>query len=779
MSGKIGITCTLQDSVKKELYFKALDVLETTHNSIKLSYLTNLDKPVNSINTRNIEKMEPRVPEIGPGIDVGGLNFSNTLDFTPDVSLSGDTIIVNSINNLHISTSVKGTTSNKIILTSNCNGYFSFAGTINTGNNTSITIKSGAKVFFYNAGKINEGCRSGTVSLTIEDGAIVNFENSGTIGGVIKTSESSVVITKTEEDFDKLKYKEPSTSASVETVNGLHILSEQFTSIDSLKIFDINNKTGEITIKEPLTIEHGTGPDDCGKMIINNGCKVISNNLYFEDAGRSTGQKWGDPGSWGSLFINNGEIIVSNKTTLYINCSVSPISEYLLHENNGIIYNLGEIDGKEHLKGTGRIVELEFTAEVNGELYNNITVDKVNRTVTINNLTPETDYDINLIVSFEPYIAISNTVKVRTVEVPFVTYGVRIMTNNSNPETAITYIEEAVGTTPAKNGNLNGWKDKWPFNKIRIVGFKNGQVTKEINPMNKTKYIDGSNVPADVDVMAEYPKVYWKVNTISNGYEIRISNKKIDSEYKCLAHLVGGIEKDNIYIGTYLGYIENGKLRSKSGVSPTANTTLTQFRKYAQAVGYGYQLDNWYPLVLRKILYLIAYKNLNSQSALGRGYTDSNNNAIRTGGTNTKGLCYGSSNGSEQICFLGIEDFYGNLRTWVDGMYYNGNIMVTPDNKTFNDSASGFKNVGSTTNWGSFGYISDVVKTTEGLFFPYGKNGSLSTYYSDYANVDSDYFSVHGGDYDDSDYAGAFVLHVYWSASESDSNIGSRLVYMG
>lgn len=55
MTGRISITA-LSSVKKKELYFKALDVLETTHNSIKLSYLTNLDKPVNSINTRNIEK---------------------------------------------------------------------------------------------------------------------------------------------------------------------------------------------------------------------------------------------------------------------------------------------------------------------------------------------------------------------------------------------------------------------------------------------------------------------------------------------------------------------------------------------------------------------------------------------------------------------------------------------------------------------------------------------------------------------------------------------------
>ncbi len=67
---------------------------------------------------------------------------------------------------------------------------------------------------------------------------------------------------------------------------------------------------------------------------------------------------------------------------------------------------LVNIDDSDHNK-------FKIQTEVNGELYNDITVDKVNRTVTINNLTPETDYDINLIASFEPYIERSRSIKIQ------------------------------------------------------------------------------------------------------------------------------------------------------------------------------------------------------------------------------------------------------------------------------------------------------------------------------------------------------------------------------
>ena len=63
---------------------------------------------------------------------------------------------------------------------------------------------------------------------------------------------------------------------------------------------------------------------------------------------------------------------------------------------------------------SANLISLDITAEVNGELYNDITVDKTNRTVTINNLNPETDYSINLIASFDTYITRSKTIKHRT-----------------------------------------------------------------------------------------------------------------------------------------------------------------------------------------------------------------------------------------------------------------------------------------------------------------------------------------------------------------------------
>ena len=75
---------------------------------------------------------------------------------------------------------------------------------------------------------------------------------------------------------------------------------------------------------------------------------------------------------------------------------------------------------------------------------------------------------------------------------------------------------------------------------------------------------------------------------------------------------------------------------------------------------------------------MIIYKNLNSQAVLGQGYTEARLRS-NTGGTNSNTFCFGSTSGSQQVKFLGIEDFYGNEFYWVDGLYYDSNRNIKTD----------------------------------------------------------------------------------------------------
>ena len=144
-------------------------------------------------------------------------------------------------------------------------------------------------------------------------------------------------------------------------------------------------------------------------------------------------------------------------------------------------------------------------------------------------------------------------------------------------------------------------------------------------------------------------------------------------------------------------------------------------------------------------------------------------------------MIFGESSGKQQVCFLGIEDFYGNVWQWVDGMYCDGsyNTKVTPDNKTFNDSASGFKNVGKLTSSYLGGKISKIAHTNEGGYFPKECNASDTTYYCDYGSVLSEAFGFFGGSWNDGASVGVFYLDVAWNKFSSDSHLGSRLIFLG
>ena len=428
-------------------------------------------------------------------------------------------------------------------------------------------------------------------------------------------------------------------------------------------------------------------------------------------------------------------------------------------------------------------IPLKHYLYVNGtkrDISKDVGADRVNRefTYTLSELEPKTEYNLQLEVTDSFVTTQSSIIKVTTKK-PLV-YGVKVDESNSNPESCVTYIEDAVGVNTATPTSLGSWENISPFNKVKLVGFKNGKETGDINPNDKTKYLSGESVPSDVDVMSRIPKIYWDFTNTSNGYELRISESKFNDTCDCYAHKVGGVEKDYIYVGAYLGYVEGNKLRSRSGVSPTTNTTLTNFRNYAHNVGSGYQQWNWFTLLLLQNLYLLAYKNLNSQQALGQGVCNASNK-VNTGGTNTKGMIYGKTSGKQQVCFLGIEDFYGNVWQWVDGMYCDGsyNTKVTPDNKTFNDNGSGFKNIGRFVSSYSSGRTSKVVHTNQGGFFPKEFSGSDTTYYCDYGGVYSECFGASRGCYVDGIDVGAFCLYVYWGASASDSYLGSRLVFLG
>lgn len=364
-------------------------------------------------------------------------------------------------------------------------------------------------------------------------------------------------------------------------------------------------------------------------------------------------------------------------------------------------------------------------------------------------------------------------------------YGVKIDTTNSNPATAVTYTDGAIGFTPASgnNGafNFGSWQDKFPFNQIKPCVLKSDlTVNYYLNPDDYTKKLDGTSADittgTDGDVMVEFPKLWWKFETVGTDLYVRYADAQVDATWKCLAHQRGVTEKDKVYVSAYLGYNLSSKLRSLSGKTPTATQTIGTFRTQAQANGPGFDQMAYFQILMLQVLFIVMFKSRDSQTSLGRGYVDGNASAIATGGTNAKGMFYGETTGTQQNKFCGIEDFWGNLYYWIDGFYSDANYNLLIGTQNFNDTGSGYANYGQGATANLSGYISDVQGETETGFVIKASAGSTSTYYADNGALYASQLPAFGGLWANTDAAGAFRLNVTSSASSSDSAIGARLL---
>lgn len=369
-------------------------------------------------------------------------------------------------------------------------------------------------------------------------------------------------------------------------------------------------------------------------------------------------------------------------------------------------------------------------------------------------------------------------------EPEFKTYTVRIDTTNSNPESACVYQDDAVGMTPG----YTGWQNEPMIQSIKPCVLNNGSVVYYLNKDNYTQQENGG--AADLtgsagDVMVEIPKIGYRLWNDGAYQYVSVTNDPAKADYCYYAH---SLDTDNdcshIYIGAYLGYQSNNNLYSRSSVSPTADTTLSEFRTYSSNRGTGYSIVSFFPWTLLQCLYTVIYKNLDSQTALGKGYISANAKA-NTGATNNNTFCYGNPNdGTVHMKFLGIEDMWGNLGHWLDGVYSDSsrNILTDYRNSQMIGSGHDFQfstPTGATSNYS--GYINKIMGTnTSGFVKDYNNNidGTSSTYFADYGDVSSGGFAgFAGGSWIDGSLAGAFRLSLLYSASYAYSDLGARLMY--
>ena len=197
-----------------------------------------------------------------------------------------------------------------------------------------------------------------------------------------------------------------------------------------------------------------------------------------------------------------------------------------------------------------------------------------------------------------------------------------------------------------------------------------------------------------VDTTVANKVAYWigqvdETITLQNSTQYTLTDADIPPGFRA-----NGAIKDNIFMSSYPGYTNNGKLESVAGFQPT-HETMTLSRQHAQARGAGWNLMTIHTLSVVQFLYIVMLANFDSVSMIGKGITDmpfssTVDKSAVTGGTASLGNASGkgvpftnADDGvSQSVSFMGMEDMWADCYRYVEGIIIgsDGTIYITPDN---------------------------------------------------------------------------------------------------
>ena len=292
---------------------------------------------------------------------------------------------------------------------------------------------------------------------------------------------------------------------------------------------------------------------------------------------------------------------------------------------------------------------------------------------------------------------------------------------------------------------------------------------------------------SDNNVFVRIPKHYTKYeyDSVTNTMTTRISDVQGDGYIlnPCFKYESGN-EIPYCYVGKCQATGTSSKATPVSGATTLASITHGNMRTACKANGTGYGMLDYWTWRMLQDLFKIEFATTNSQSVMRGNVSGSKQNSGQCdslgqnkSGWNTTSMC---------MCYRGIENLYGNVNQWCDGMTFdNHNIYVCYDPTQYKSGTHNspyvkvsYKiNPNRAGNPSKRGYDSNNPIVWESVETN-GSDYDTGGYWYDYATNGTSPCPYVGGNYISGSLAG--LWYVYASSSSIPSvYVGGRLMFRG
>lgn len=364
------------------------------------------------------------------------------------------------------------------------------------------------------------------------------------------------------------------------------------------------------------------------------------------------------------------------------------------------------------------------------------------------------------------------------------------------PQTVSRYVDFTSNTT-----TITGDPDTHPvyMNINRCNVSDDGTINAYYGDVSYTE--DGSNG----QVMVKIPKFYYKVTPDSDGGLDGVNIRKCTWEISDIPQTgftlhpafydANGNEIDYFLYGAFDGVGQNAegtydtsynksfdKLSSVAGSSYIPSNSMTRATARTMAANRG---TGWYQAAVKQtmavqMLFAVEY-GFNSQVSVGNGVT--NASAAVYAGQTTGNITSGTrSNEITPVNWRGIENFWGNIFDWIDGLNINERVPYVCDNYTFVDNTlTGYTQISFSLPVSNYITALGYDSTNDWVMLPSessstsNPNGPIGDYVLSYAGWR---VALLGGRWTYGSLAGAFCWDCGNTSSAASAAVGARLMYI-